>query len=181
MADRRSDEFKLDAVRNALTEVLHRLFLRHGGPEVVRSDIGPELASEATQGWLEKVGVKLIRIYPGSPWENGYNERFKGTFCRTVRLSETPSIISVWRGKVYSMTNDQREIRRKLRILQLGDAVLAAKPLKHDADLLLSRILFAGASANVLHDFLGWGPLCSRFLFYLYSFVVTMSQKPSLP
>ncbi len=48
-------------------KVLYGLFLRHGMPEFVRSDNGPEFVSQATQSWLDKVGVKPIRIYPGSP------------------------------------------------------------------------------------------------------------------
>jgi putative transposase len=31
------------------------------------------------QDWLARVNIKPIRIYTGSPWENGYNERFNGT------------------------------------------------------------------------------------------------------
>jgi transposase InsO family protein len=34
------------------------------------------------QDWLARVGIKPVRIYPGSPWENGYNERFNGTLRR---------------------------------------------------------------------------------------------------
>ncbi|WP_170574619.1 integrase core domain-containing protein [Ruegeria atlantica] len=40
------------------------------------------------QGWLRRVGVKPIRIYLGSPWEYGYNERFKGTLRREVLNAE---------------------------------------------------------------------------------------------
>jgi transposase InsO family protein len=40
------------------------------------------------QDWLKKVGIKPIRIYPGSPWENGYNERFNGTLRREVLNAE---------------------------------------------------------------------------------------------
>ena len=43
---------------------------------------------EAFQRWLTKVGIKPIRIYPGSPWENGYNERFNGTLRREVLNAE---------------------------------------------------------------------------------------------
>ena len=49
---------------------------------------GPEFASEGFQTWLKKVGVKPIRIYPGSPWENGYNEQFNGTLRREVLNAE---------------------------------------------------------------------------------------------
>lgn len=60
-------------------EALYPLLLRHGSPEYIRSDDGPEFAAEAMQGWLRRVGIKPIRILPGLPRENGYNERSNGT------------------------------------------------------------------------------------------------------
>lgn len=50
--------------------------------EYVRSDNGPEFLAAPFQDWLRRVGIQPIRIYPGSPWENGCNERFNGTLCR---------------------------------------------------------------------------------------------------
>ena len=69
-------------------EALYPLLLKHGKPAFIRSDNGPEFVAEAFQAWLTKVGVKPIRIYPGSPWENGYNERFNGTLRREVLNAE---------------------------------------------------------------------------------------------
>jgi len=69
-------------------EALYPLFLKHGRPEFIRSDNGPEFIAENFQTWLTKVGIKPIRIYPGSPWENGYNERFNGTLRREVLNAE---------------------------------------------------------------------------------------------
>jgi len=40
------------------------------------------------QLWLRKVGIKPIQIYPGSPWENRYNERFNGTLRNEVLNAE---------------------------------------------------------------------------------------------
>ena len=60
-------------------EVMHRLLMKHGKPEFIRSDTGGEFVAQHLQDWLRKVGVRPIQIYPGSPWENGYNERFNGT------------------------------------------------------------------------------------------------------
>ena len=54
------------------------LFVRHGAPENIRSDNGPEFTASAVKEWLAKVGVKTLFIEPGSPWENGYNESFNG-------------------------------------------------------------------------------------------------------
>ena len=69
-------------------EALYPLLLRHGTPEYIRSDNGPEFIAQAMQDWLARVGIKPIRIYPGSPWENGYNERFNGTLRREVLNAE---------------------------------------------------------------------------------------------
>ena len=69
-------------------EAIYPLLLTHGKPEFLRSDNGPEFVARAFQTWLTKVGIKPIRIYPGSPWENGYNERFNGTLRREVLNGE---------------------------------------------------------------------------------------------
>jgi putative transposase len=50
----------------------------------LRSDNSPEFFFESFTVWLTKVGIKPIRIYPGSTWENGYNERFNGILTREV-------------------------------------------------------------------------------------------------
>jgi putative transposase len=69
-------------------EALYLLLLKRGKPEYLRSDNGPEFSSEPVKDWLTKVGIKPIRIYPGSLWENGYNERFNGTLRREVLNAE---------------------------------------------------------------------------------------------
>ena len=85
-------------------EALYPLFLKHGTPEFIRSDNGPEFIAQNFQGWLTKVGIKPIRIYPGSPWENGYNERFNGTLRREVlnaewfaTVKQARIVIEIWR------------------------------------------------------------------------------------
>ena len=69
-------------------EALYPLIPKRGKPDFIRSDNGRELTAEALQDWLKKIGVKPIQIYPGSPWENGYNERFNGTLRREVLNAE---------------------------------------------------------------------------------------------
>jgi len=62
-------------------DVLHRLselFVKHGAPQYIRSDNGPEFAATAVRDWLARVGVQTLFIEPGSPWENGYVESFNG-------------------------------------------------------------------------------------------------------
>lgn len=48
-------------------EALYPLLLRHGLPEYIRSNNGPNFDAEAMQAWLRRVGIKPIRIYPRSP------------------------------------------------------------------------------------------------------------------
>ncbi|MEM6678073.1 MAG: transposase [Pseudomonadota bacterium] len=48
----------------------------------------PEFVAEPLQDWLRRVGLEPIRILPGSPWENGYNERFNGTLRRELLDAE---------------------------------------------------------------------------------------------
>ena len=47
-----------------------------GVPEHIRSDNGPEFVARDLRTWLADTGAKTLYIEPGSPWENGYCERF---------------------------------------------------------------------------------------------------------
>ena len=75
-------------VADNFLEALLSLLLRHCSPEYIRSDNGPETAAEAMREWLRRVGIKPIRIYPGSHRENGYSERFNGTLRREALNAE---------------------------------------------------------------------------------------------
>jgi putative transposase len=85
-------------------DVLSDLFLIHGLPDYIRSDNGSEFTAHALRDWLKGVGVKTAYIEPGSPWENGFNERFNGSLrdeClnreRFYTLKEAQIIIESWR------------------------------------------------------------------------------------
>jgi transposase InsO family protein len=73
---------------NEVLEALYPLLLERGKPTYLRSDNGPEFVAQAVQDWLKRVGITPMQIYPGSPWENGYNERFNGTLRREVLNAE---------------------------------------------------------------------------------------------
>ncbi len=68
--------YKLRA--NEVLETLSELFLNEGLPDYIRSDNGSEFIAGKVQKWLKELDVKTAYITPGSPWENGYNERFNG-------------------------------------------------------------------------------------------------------
>jgi transposase InsO family protein len=89
-----------DDVLHTLTE----LFVRHGPPEHIRSDNGPEFTARAVRNWLGHLGVKTLFIQPGSPWENGYNESFNGKLRDELlngeifyTLREAQVLIDGWR------------------------------------------------------------------------------------
>ena len=63
----------------AVCRVLLRLFAEFGTPSFVRSDNGPEFIARALVKALAERGVQCRHIDPGSPWQNGLNERFNGT------------------------------------------------------------------------------------------------------
>jgi len=93
-------KIRSDDVLHCLTD----LFVKHGAPEHIRSDNGPEFTAKAVRNWLKRIGVKTLFIEPGSPWENGYNESFNGKLRDEVlngeifyTLTEAQVIIEKWR------------------------------------------------------------------------------------
>lgn len=59
---------------------LEEAFVKHGKPNQIRCDNGPEFASWAIRLFLESKGIGHALIQPGSPWQNGFAESFIGTF-----------------------------------------------------------------------------------------------------
>jgi len=62
-----------------VADTLLRLFAGRGAPEYVRSDNGPEFIAKHLMRALAVSGVEARHIEPGSPWQNGRNERFNGS------------------------------------------------------------------------------------------------------
>ena len=54
---------------------LGELFVRHGPPEHIRSDNGPEFIATALREWLGRLGTKTLYIEPGSPWAEAEYKR----------------------------------------------------------------------------------------------------------
>ena len=65
---------------------------------------GPEFTAKAIRSWLSRLGVKILYIEPGSPWENGYIESFNGKLRDELldreiftTLEEAKVLIEQWR------------------------------------------------------------------------------------
>ena len=84
--------------------VLADLFLKHGIPQYLRSDNGPEFISKTIRKWLSNLKIQPLFIEPGSPWENGYiesfNEKMRDQFLNGeifYSLREAQILIERWR------------------------------------------------------------------------------------
>lgn len=62
-----------------VADVLMGLIAQHGAPRFVRSDNGPEFIAQYLMRIFAIHGVEARHIEPGSPWQNGINERFNGS------------------------------------------------------------------------------------------------------
>ncbi len=63
-----------------VTEFLQQLVSRHGTPQFIRSDNGPEFIARHVKAWLADCGISTDYIEPGSPWQNSYSESFNSRF-----------------------------------------------------------------------------------------------------
>lgn len=78
---RRCIEVEIEHRMNAkfVAWTLRRLFVEHGTPTFVRSDNGPEFIAKFLMNVIKIHGIAARHIDPGSPWQNGIDERFNGT------------------------------------------------------------------------------------------------------
>ena len=60
--------------------LLDELAARHGLPEEIVSDNGPEFTSRAMFEWSHRTGVRLRFIQPGKPIQNAFAESLIGRF-----------------------------------------------------------------------------------------------------
>ena len=84
--------------------ILADLFLKHGMPQFIRSDNGPEFVAKELLKWFKSLDVKPLFIQPGSPWENGFieslNGRMRDEFLNGeifYTLTEAKVLIERWR------------------------------------------------------------------------------------
>jgi len=89
---------------NSVIDAPSDLFILCGIPSFIRSDNGPEFVAQAVRDWIAAVGARTAYIEPGSPWENGYCERFNARFRDELlngeifySLREAQILIEQWR------------------------------------------------------------------------------------
>jgi putative transposase len=64
--------------------LLEQAIEAHGQPAAIRVDNGPEFTSQQLQWWCQERQIALQYIQPGRPMQNGFIERFNGSYRREV-------------------------------------------------------------------------------------------------
>jgi putative transposase len=67
-----------------LLRVLDRSISERGKPVQIRVDNGPEFTSALFESWCSDNKIKIQYIQPGKPMQNGFIERFNGTYRREI-------------------------------------------------------------------------------------------------
>jgi len=67
-----------------VTRYLDQIAAWRGYPKQIRVDNGPEFTSGEFAQWAEQHGIYVDFIKPGSPYQNGYIERFNRTYREDV-------------------------------------------------------------------------------------------------
>ncbi|WP_100153988.1 IS3 family transposase [Snodgrassella alvi] len=67
-----------------ITRYLDKLAEYHGYPLKIRVDNGPEFTGKTFIDWAKSHGITIDYIQPGSPYQNGYIERFNRTYRTEV-------------------------------------------------------------------------------------------------
>ena len=77
-------EIDLNLPAARVIRALDRIAAWRGYPAKVRLDNGPEFIAVALAEWAEAHTVQLDFIQPGRPMQNGFIERFNGSYRRGV-------------------------------------------------------------------------------------------------
>ncbi|WP_329743335.1 IS3 family transposase [Dyella sp. A6] len=77
-------EVDLNLPATRVIRTLERIAAWRGYPAKLRLDNGPEFIALALAEWAERKGITLDFIEPGRPMQNGFIERFNGSFRRGV-------------------------------------------------------------------------------------------------
>ncbi len=87
-----------------VVRVLDALAAKHGRPDGITVDNGPEFISQALDRWAFANGVALHFIQPGKPVQNAYVESFNGRFrdeclsqAHFPTLARARAEIEIWR------------------------------------------------------------------------------------
>ena len=67
-----------------VVRILDQVIDYRGKPKSIRMDNGPEFISKTFELWCKQNNIEPRYIQPGKPMQNGYVERFNGSYRRDV-------------------------------------------------------------------------------------------------
>lgn len=107
--------------------VLEQLKQERGLPQQIRVDNGPELISAEFYDWCESNGIEVVYIQPGKPQQNGFVERFNGSFRREFLDAYLFETLSQVREMAWLWMLDYNDERPHESLGDLPPAVYRAK------------------------------------------------------
>lgn len=107
--------------------VMEHLKEQRGLPRQIRVDNGPELLSANFTDWCEANEIEIVYIQPGKPQQNGFVERFNGTFRREFLDAYLFESISQVREMAWFWRMDYNEERPHESLGNLPPAIYRAK------------------------------------------------------
>lgn len=114
---------------------LERLIARHGAPEHLRMDNGPEMTAHALQGWCEDASTGTAYIDPGAPWQNPFVESFHSRVRDELLDIEEFSCLAEARVVIEDWREEYNHRRPHSSLGMLAPAVFAAR-WTHDSEPL---------------------------------------------
>ena len=105
---------------------LERLVTRHGAPEHLRMDNGPEMTAHALQGWCEDSKTGTAYIDPGAPWQNPFVESFHSRVRDELLDVEEFSCLAEARVVIGDWQEDYNQRRPHSALGMKAPAVFAA-------------------------------------------------------
>jgi putative transposase len=77
-------EIDTSLTASRVIRTLEQVIAYRGKPQQIRMDNGPEFISHQFELWCREKQIKLQYIQPGKPMQNGFIERFNGTYRRDI-------------------------------------------------------------------------------------------------